>query len=225
MAVRDAERIANPTLAVAQVECSVRVSPTLARLIRKSAEQEANGSSAIDALSAVAGVQPGELVALNKQLQQASKEAMQWRDKFVLKRRELEELRIATASRENETRGELRETTVSLEAARQETRTLVAELAELEARIGDLVTAVEHQKGQLAHSLSLCGLDDVATAAVNALRNRIARGDIGFDNTIEAEAMIANLGRPEMRKLNILLNHPTRRISLLRWLLGVRASD
>ena len=154
MAVRDAERIANATFAVAQVECSVRVSPTPARLIRKSAEQEANGSSAIDALSAVAGVQPGELVALNKQLQQASKEAVQWRDKFffVLKRRGLEGLRIATASRENESRGELRETTASLEAARQETRRLVAEIAALEARIDDLVTAVEHQKRSAADS-------------------------------------------------------------------------
>ena len=89
MAVRDAKRIANTTLAVAQVECSVRVSPTLARLIRKSAEQEENGASAVDALSAAAGVQPVELAALNTQLQQASKEATQWRDKFVLKRREL----------------------------------------------------------------------------------------------------------------------------------------
>ena len=94
----------------------------------------------------------------------------------------------------------------------------IAQLPEIEAatpiRVGtaevnhnvDLVTAVEHQKGQLAHSLSLCGLDDVATAAVNALRIRIARGDIRFDNAIEAEAMIANLGRAEMRKLNILLS-------------------
>jgi hypothetical protein len=78
------------------------VSPALARLIRKSAEHDANGASAIDALSIAAGVQPGELAALQKELQQASKEAMQWRDKFLLKRRELEELRIATASRENE---------------------------------------------------------------------------------------------------------------------------
>ncbi len=77
MAVRDAKRIANTTSAVAQVECSVRVSLTLARLIRKAADQEANGASAIDALSAAAGVQPGELAALNKQLQQATREAMQ----------------------------------------------------------------------------------------------------------------------------------------------------
>ena len=36
--------------AIALVECSVRVSPTLARLIRKSAEKEVSGTSAKDAL-------------------------------------------------------------------------------------------------------------------------------------------------------------------------------
>jgi chromosome segregation ATPase len=202
---RAEKRIQQSSSAVALVDCSVRVSPALARLIRKSAEQEAKGASAIDALSTSAGVQPGELAALHKQLQQASKEAMQWRDKFVLKRRELEELRIAAASRENETRGELRETAVSLEATQQYTRTLKAEIAALETRIGDLVTTIEHREGQLAHSLSLSGFDDAATAAVNALRNTIALGAVKFTSTIEAEAMIANLSRPEMRSLNNLL--------------------
>jgi hypothetical protein len=40
--------------AIALIECSVRVSPTLARLIRKSAEKEMSGASAKDAYLAKA---------------------------------------------------------------------------------------------------------------------------------------------------------------------------
>ena len=54
--------------AVALVECSVRVSPTLARLIRKSAEKEVSGTSAKDALLTAAGVQPGEVATLQREL-------------------------------------------------------------------------------------------------------------------------------------------------------------
>ena len=67
--------------AVALVECSVRVSPTLARLIRKSAEKEVSGTSAKDALLTAAGVQPGEVATLQRELQRASEESGQWREK------------------------------------------------------------------------------------------------------------------------------------------------
>jgi hypothetical protein len=52
--------------ALALIECSVRVSPTLARLIRKSAEKEMGGAPAKDALLMAAGVQPGEVETLQK---------------------------------------------------------------------------------------------------------------------------------------------------------------
>ena len=57
---------------IALIECSVKVSPTLARLIRKSAEKEMSGASAKDALLTAAGVQPGEVATLQRKLQQAS---------------------------------------------------------------------------------------------------------------------------------------------------------
>ena len=63
--------------AIALIECSVRVSPTLARLIRKSAEKEMSGASAKDALLTAAGVQPGEVATLQRELQQASEESKQ----------------------------------------------------------------------------------------------------------------------------------------------------
>ena len=53
------------------VECSVRVSPTLARLIRKSAEKEASSASPTDALLMAAGIQPGETASLRKALERA----------------------------------------------------------------------------------------------------------------------------------------------------------
>ena len=61
--------------AIALVECSVRASPTLARLIRKSAEKEVSGTSAKDALLTAAGVQPGEVATLQRELQQAFEES------------------------------------------------------------------------------------------------------------------------------------------------------
>ena len=48
------------------------MSPTLARLIRKSAEKEMSGASCKDALLTAAGVQPGEVATLQRELQQAS---------------------------------------------------------------------------------------------------------------------------------------------------------
>src|SRR6516225_2803803 len=61
--------------AIALIECSVKVSPALARLIRKSAENEMSGASAKDALLTAAGVQPGEAANLQRKLQQASEES------------------------------------------------------------------------------------------------------------------------------------------------------
>jgi hypothetical protein len=66
--------------AIALIECSVKVSPTLARLIRKSAEKEMSGASAKDALLTVAGVQPGKVATLQGELQQASEESKRWRE-------------------------------------------------------------------------------------------------------------------------------------------------
>jgi hypothetical protein len=114
---------------------------------------------------------------------------------------------------------------VSLEAAQQHIRTLEAKITAFETRIAELVAAVEHREGQLAHSLSLSGLDDAATASVNALRDRLAQGDLQFTSHSEAAAMIANLGRPEMRSLNNMLTRHARRLTVIRWLLRVRASD
>jgi hypothetical protein len=206
--------------AVALVECSVRVSSTLARLIRKSAEKEASGASATDALLTAAGIQPGEVAILHKKLEQVSEEAKQWREKAAREHGQLEESKIAAAERDKERvllRGDLRKATDSLKAAQQQILTF-------EARIVELTTALESRDNQLASSLSVSGLGDCAAAAIRALRDGLAQGDIRFaSGTVgEVEAMIANLGRPEMLTLSSMLTRRAWRIHIIRWLLRVR---
>jgi hypothetical protein len=197
------------------------VSPILARLIRKSAEKEASGTSAKDALLTAAGVQPGEIATLQRELQQASEECRQWREKAAREHGQLEQSKIAAAEWDNERavlRGDLRKATDSLKGAQQQILTF-------EARIAELATTLESRNKQLAYSLSLSGLGDCAAAAIKALRDRLAKGDIQFagDTAGDVEAMIANLDRPEMRTLSKMLTRRAWRIHVIRWLLRVRA--
>ena len=99
---RTEKRIQQSSPAVSLVDCSVTVSPALARLIRKGAEQEAKGASALDALSIAAGMRPSDLAAANSQIQLASKEAMEWRAKFTAEHKRHEQLKTAMAATENE---------------------------------------------------------------------------------------------------------------------------
>ena len=60
--------------AISLVDCTVRVSSTLARLIRKCAATETGGASAHDALLASAGLRAGEIEALRDQKGQCAEE-------------------------------------------------------------------------------------------------------------------------------------------------------
>ena len=95
------------------------------------------------------------------------------------------------------------------------------------ARIAELTTTLESRNKQLACSLSLSGLGDCAAAAIKALRDRLAKGEIQFsgDTAGDVEAMIANLERPEMRTLSKMLTRRAWRIHAIRWLLRVRAAS
>jgi hypothetical protein len=135
--------------AVALIECSVRVSPTLARLIRKSAEKEMGGASAKDALLTAAGVQPGELATLQRELQQASEESMRWREKTAREHAQLEQSKIATAKRDNERAvllDDLRKATASLKGTQQQILTL-------EAGVADLTTTLESRNKRLVDGI------------------------------------------------------------------------
>jgi hypothetical protein len=107
-----------------------------------------------------------------------------------------------------------------------EANPMVPGIFTLQARIAELTTTLESQDKQLMHSLSISGLDDCAAAAIRALRDRLAQGDIRFasDTVSEVETMIANLGRPEIRTLSNLLTRRAWRIHIIRWLLRVASS-
>jgi hypothetical protein len=114
---------------VALVECSVRVSSTLARLIRKSAEKEANGASATDALLWAAGIQPSEVATLHKKLELVSKEAIQWREKAAREHGQLERSMTVAAELDKEKvllRSDLRKTAETLKEAQQQILTFEA---------------------------------------------------------------------------------------------------
>ena len=207
--------------AITLIECSVRVSPTLARLIRKSAEKEMSGASAKDALLTAAGVQPGEVPILQRKLQQASEESKRLQEKAARQLDQLEQSKIAIAKRDNERAvllDDLSKAAASLEGSQQQ-------ILRLEARIAELTTTLENRNKQLASSLSLTGLTDCAAAAVKAVRDRLARGDIQFalHAAGDVEAMIANLDRPEIRTLSEMLTRRAWRVHVIRWLLRMRA--
>ena len=157
---------------IALIECSVRVSPTLARLIRKSADKEMSGASAKDALLTAAGVQPGEVATLQRELQQASEESKRWREKAAREHGQLEQSKIATAKCDNERAvllDDLSKATASLKGAQQQILTL-------EARIAELTTTLESRNNQLAYSLSLSGLSDCAAAGCKAASGSAGEG-------------------------------------------------
>jgi chromosome segregation ATPase len=204
--------------AVALIECSIRVSPTLARLIRKTAEKEASGASAIDALLTAAGIQPGEVTTLRTNLEQISKEAKEWREQAARGHGRLEQSRTAAAEREKALRNDLGKATDSLKRAQQQ-------IYALEARIAELSATLASRDRQLAFSLSLFDLDDEAAAALKTLRALLVHGDIQFanDTVAEVEALIGNLDRPEMRNLSKMLTRPGWRLQIIRRLMRLPA--
>jgi hypothetical protein len=206
--------------ATALVECSVRVSPTLARLIRKSAEKEASNASATDALLMAVGIQPGEIASSRNALERASEESKQWREKAAREQDQVGKSKIAAADWDKERaliRGDLCKSVESLKLAQQRTLTL-------EARIAELATMLENRDTQIAGSLSLSGLSDSSAAAVRALRDHLVHGNISFtDRTVgDVEAMIANIGRPEICALSKALTRRDWRTNIVRWLLRIR---
>jgi chromosome segregation ATPase len=168
-----------------------------------------------------AGIQPGELPILQRELQQASEESRRLHEVAARQRDQLEQSKIAIAKRDNERAvllDDLSKATASLEGAQQQILTF-------EARIAELTNTLEHRNKQLASSLSLTGLTDYAAAAVKALRDRLARGDVQFaiETAGDVEAMIANLDRHEMRTLSEMLSRRAWRVHVIRWLLRLRA--
>ncbi len=178
----------NPT-AVTLVECSVKVSSTLARLIRKSAEKEASGTSASDALLSAVGIKPGEVAALKKRLDVVSAEADRGREKATHEHNQLQQIKTEVAKLDHDRtvlRSELRASNDALKQAQQQ-------ILGFEAKIAELNATLQSRDEQLTSSLSVCGLADRAVGAVRTLRDRLTRDEMRSANdTIgDIEALIA----------------------------------
>jgi DNA repair exonuclease SbcCD ATPase subunit len=88
--------------ALSLVECSVRVSPTLARLMRKCAALEAGGTSAHNALIAAAGFQAGEIEALRIRATQSEEELKQAGERETQLQRDLDQAKTTMAQPDKE---------------------------------------------------------------------------------------------------------------------------
>ncbi len=208
--------------AIVLVECLVKVSPSLARLIRKSAEKEAGGVSATNALLAAAGVEAHELASLRRAVEQLSAEARQISEQAADERVSYDQANTTIAQRDREIaalRSDVRKATAAVEDAQKQ-------ILDLTAQSVEMATSLESRDAQLTRSIPLSGLDDGAAAALRALRNRLASGEFQHpSNTVAAlEPMIENLNRPEMLALSKMLSRGARRVPLVRWLLRDRMS-
>lgn len=205
--------------AVALVECSVKVSSTLARLIRKSAEREAGGASAADALLAASGIQPGEIAQLRHDLEQHAEAAAQWRKQAEQGHSLVVQSRAALAQREEEIanlQGDLRITQSALAAEQHQ-------IHSLETRLAELTASLKCQEQQLIKSISVLDLGPDAVALMELFRSHLTEYDIRYpDDTAAAQTVISNLTRPEMSALGEVLDRAGWRLSLIRWLLRVQ---
>src|SRR5271163_2651523 len=89
-----------PKSATSLVECAVRVSPTLARLIRKCAVTEAGGASPHDALLASAGIRGGEVEELRDQAKHLAQELRQAQESGARLRHTLDVTKAVVAQRD-----------------------------------------------------------------------------------------------------------------------------
>ncbi|HIJ62278.1 MAG TPA: hypothetical protein HPQ04_06245 [Rhodospirillaceae bacterium] len=190
--------------AVTQVECTVRVSPTLARLIRKCAEKEAGGSAPTDALLSAAGVAPAELASLRQNAELSSAEIADLRAQAAQALRQISKLESEAAHRDDR-----------IALLQDDIGTATEALHDERRQCRDMAAALRGRDEQLARSLSLDGLDSFAAEALEGLRHRLEE-----DNSAELKAAIANLGHPQILALSGLIDRRAQRLPLIRWLLS-----
>jgi len=213
--------------ALSLVECSVRVSPTLARLLRKCAMLEAGGTSAHDALLASAGFQAGDIEAVRDQTKQSEEELKQAQEREAQLRRALDQAKATIAQRDKELkdiRQILNKTAETEKDSRQSIEAFNRQVPELEL-------AITAYKEKVTSMISTDGLGGHELLVLSIFRDRLARGEgiteaalgIAGYSALDVEAAIAKQNRHEMRALEALLARSSWRQRLVLRLLG--ASD
>jgi septal ring factor EnvC (AmiA/AmiB activator) len=213
--------------ALSLVECSVRVSPTLARLLRKCAMLEAGGTSAHDALLASAGFQAGDIEAVRDQTKQSEEELKQAREREAQLQLALDQAKATIAQRDKELkdiRQILNKTAETEKDSRQSIEAFNRQVPELEL-------AITAYKEKVTSMISTDGLGGHELVVLSIFRDRLARGEgiteaalgIAGYSALDVEAAIAKQNRHEMRAFEALLARSSWRQRLVLRLLG--ASD
>jgi len=212
--------------ATSLVECTVRVSPILARLIRKSATAESEGASPLDALLTPAGSRAGEVEQLRDQIKQLADEFGIANASVGRLRQDVDTSRTDLANCVQQ-RIELERRLKTANALDEKHR---AEMADAEVRLADLKKTIAHQQAALNQSISTKGLDESATFALKTLKSKLSHGDkvrsaalavSGYDPA-QVEAAMALRNRDEIRAFESLLTRPTWRQRVVLWLLSPR---
>jgi len=212
-----------PKSATSLVECAIRVSPTLARLIRKCAVAEARGASAHDALFASAGIRPGEIEELRDQAERLMEELIQAR-KISDQLQGALDLTEAVVVQRHEEQNELLRQLRNAEKERHQRAAAVA------VQLAGMQKTIDRLEGDLTRSISFEGMDESATLAMKTFKDRLNRGEdvktaalgtAGYEPHQVAAAM-AKQDRDEMRAFDALLARRTWRRRVVLWLLDVR---
>jgi len=211
--------------ALSLVECSVRASPTLARLMRKCATLEAGGTSAHDALLASAGFRAGEIEALRTQSKQSEEELEQAQEREVQLQHTLDQAKTTIAQRDKELKDihqVLNKTAETHEGSR-------LSIEAFDRQVKELQLAIAAYEEKLARTISTEGLGEQALAVLSTFRDRLVHGEgiteaaLGTAGyiSLDVEAAIAKQDRNEMRAFEALLAHSSWRRRLVLWLIGV----
>ena len=209
--------------AISLVDCTVRVSPTLARLIRKCAATEAGGASAHDTLLASAGVRAGEIEALREQNGQCAQELSQAREHAAQLQRALDHAQSIIAQHDKELDDLRREMIKAAETDKGSRNSITA----LKVRVGELQMKVANHEIHLMDSIATDGLHEAAVVALKALRDGLCRGEnikalvlsIAGYSLGDIEAAMSKQDRAEIRAFDTLLARPTWRRRVVLWLL------
>lgn len=204
----------------------MRVSPILARLIRKSATAESEGASPLDALLTPIGSRAGEVEHLREQIKQLADELGIANASVARLRQDVDASRTDLANCVQQ-RIELERRLKTANAFDEKHR---AKIADAEVRLADCEKTIAHQQVALNQSISIEGLDESATFAIKTLKSKLSHGDevrsaalavSGYDPP-QVEAAIAFRDRDEVRAFESLLTRPTWRHRVVLWLLSPR---
>jgi len=209
--------------ALSLVECSVRVSSRLARLVRKCAMLEAGGTSAHDALLASAGIRVGEIEALRAQTKRFEEKLEQTQQREAQLQRDLDQAKTTITERDKELR-DIRQTLNKTAETAKGSRQLIDAF---DLQVTELQLAITAYEEKLARTIPTNGLSEHALAALGIYRDRLARGEgireaalgtAGY-NSLDVEIAMAKQDRHEMRAFEVLLARSSWRRRLVLWLL------